>query len=84
MLPNRNNIMKACQKIYRLLSETQKASFKQIQKQTGLNDINLCMGILYLLRKNIITQYTNEIEVCYSIQAKAHIILEKRLNLSLN
>ena len=42
MLPNSNNIKIACKKIYKLLASTKKLTFKQLQKLSGLNDINLC------------------------------------------
>lgn len=67
MLPNSNSIKIACRNIYQLLAKTKRLSFKQLQKQSGLNDINLCMAILHLLRNNKILQFINNNEVYYRI-----------------
>lgn len=67
MLPNSNNIKIACKKIYKLLASTKRLTFKQLQKLSGLNDINLCMANLHLLRNNKILQFVNGNEVCYKI-----------------
>lgn len=67
MLPNSNSIKIACKNIYQLLAKTKKLNFKQLQEQSGLNDINLCMGILHLLRNNKILQFINNNEVYYRV-----------------
>ncbi len=69
MLPDKTIVMKESQRIYQVVRDRKSCSFDELQSGLGINNVNLCMALIELIRDGKISQQSLNGNVSYTIRA---------------
>lgn len=66
MLPDENSIKKNCETVFSIINRNQQGcKFMDLQSASHIENIDLCMALIYLLRHNRISQKWSQNGVFY-------------------
>lgn len=67
MLPERKKIIEESHAVYRYILTRGVCSFEELQCDSGLEPVHLCMVLIELMQEHKITQISDEGNICYTL-----------------